>query len=557
MSFGNRNRLFLKGVLALILAAGLFYAAAGNAAEIISATAPVEAADAQKAKAVDPFTQSISLDLRDMDIIDVLKFLSLKGKFNLAISKTISGRVTLVMKEVTIGDALDIILRANNLAYNRVNNIVYIMLAEEYLNTYGKKFNDKTEVQIVNLRYAKPSYVLATLDSLKSNVGKIVIDEDTGSVVLIDTKENLGRMMDVLQKLDQKSETVTYKLQYALAKDIAAQLKTKLDAKSVGSIQADDRSNQLVISALPDRLAEVTKIIKELDTPTKAVLIEVRILQIILNPNYDYGINWSNPFGQSGVGALKNLNVLQAFPISSTVSSLGTLGSITYGKLDPDMLQAQISALKQVVNSRVIARPRLMATNGEEANIHIGDTIPYVTSTTTGTGDTATVSEQINFIDVGIKLKVTPNINDDGFVTMKVRPEISSRTKDVETPKKALIPQINTTYVETNVIVKDGHTVIIGGLKQLANKDTVSGLPYLMDMPIAGNLFKNTSKNLTDTEIVIFLTPHIVTGDHDALVDTNSPLSDKKDIHPDETYTANSAQDSTEAKKEVTQTNAK
>jgi len=477
----------------------------------------------------DPLSQSISLDLRDMDIIDVLKFLSLKGKFNVAISKSIAGNVTLVMKEVTIGDALDIILRANNLAYNRIDNIFYIMTAEEYLSTYGKKFNDATDVRIMNLKYAKPSYVLAALDNLKSNVGKIVIDEDTGSVVLIDTKENLARMMKVIELMDQKIETKTFRLQYAVAKDIAAQLKQRLDSKSVGSIQADERSNQLVISAFPERLKEAEGIIKSLDSPTKAVLIEVRILQITLNPTDDFGIDWSNPLGQSQTGFLKNIGIQQNFPISSTVTTLGTVGSVSYGKMSPDMLQLEISALKQVISNRVIARPRLMVTNNQEANIHIGDTIPYVTSTTTGTGDTATVSEQINFIDVGIKLKVTPLINDDGFVTMKIRPEISSRTKDVQTPKGALIPQVNTTFVETNAIVEDGCTVIIGGLKQLTNATSKAGLPYLMDMPVVGQAFQNNSKNFNDTEMVIFLTPHIIIGKHDV-------LDDKTDVHSNQSY---------------------
>lgn len=502
-----------------------------NPAELRAQEAVLLKTEGANTKKIDLLSQNISLDLREMDIIDVLKFLSLKGKFNLAISKSISGSVTLVMKEVTISDALDIVLRANNLAYNRVDNIFYIMTAEEYLSTYGKKFNDATDVRIISLKYAKPSYVLAALDNMKSNVGKIVIDEDTGSVVLIDTKENLRKMMEVLDLMDKKIETRTYKLQYAVAKDIAAQLKLRLDSKSVGSIQADDRSNQLVISAFPERLKEVEQIIKSLDSSTKAVLIEVRILQIILNPQDDFGINWSNPLGNLSekYRYVKNLDIQQNFPISSTISALGTVGSLTYGKLDPDLLQLEISALKQVVSSRVIARPRLMVTNNQEANIHIGDTIPYVTSTTTGTGDTATISEQINFIDVGIKLKVTPTINDDGYVTMKIRPEISSRTKDIETPQKALIPQVNTTFVETNAIVQDGCTVIIGGLKQLTNKSSKSGLPYLMDMPVVGHAFKNESKNFNDTEMVIFLTPHIISGPHDV-------LEEKNDIHQDKTY---------------------
>lgn len=482
--------------------------------------------------------QEISLDLRDMDIVDVLKFLSLKGKFNLAISKTVSGRVTLAMKRVTIKNALDIILKSNGLASYWSDNIIYVMPGEEYLNTYGKKFDDKTNVKIFSLRYAKPSYVLATLDSIKSNIGKVIIDEDTGSVVLIDTDDNLKKMVEVLKEMDSGIDSKTFKLQYAAAKDIAAQLKLRLDAKSVGSIQADDRSNQVVVSALPDRLVEIERLIRELDAPTKAVLIEVRILRIVLNPQYDAGINWSNPFGQAD-GSWNKLNLIQAFPISSTLSGIGTLGSLTYGTSNQNLLQVNLKMLKQVNDARTIARPRLMVTNNEEANIHIGDTIPYVTSTTTGTGDTATVSEQINFIDVGIKLKVKPTINDDGMVTMKVRPEISSRTKDVLTPQGASIPQVNTTFVETTAIVKDGYTVIIGGLKQLVNTNNEKGLPGFMDIPIAGKAFKNEARSLEDTEICIFLTPHVVSG-------STSVMDEKRDILPEKDYeTADTTEDVT------------
>ncbi|MEI8344913.1 MAG: secretin N-terminal domain-containing protein, partial [Candidatus Omnitrophota bacterium] len=285
--------------------------------------------------------QNISLDLRDMDIVDVLKFLSLKGKFNLAINRSIQGRATLSMKSVSIKNALDIIVKSNGLAYYWVNNILYVLTAEEYVNTYGKKFDDRSAVRIFNLRYAKPSYVLATLDSLKSNLGKVIIDEDTGSVILIDTEENLEKMIAVLKQVDVSVVTTTFKLQYAQAKDIAAQLKQKLDAKSVGSIQADDRSNQVIVTALPDRLVEVEKLIKDLDAPTKGVLIEVRILQITLNPQFDFGINWSNPFAQTGIGFLKDLAVSQVFPISATNIG-GTVGSFAYGASSPQELQMAI-----------------------------------------------------------------------------------------------------------------------------------------------------------------------------------------------------------------------
>ncbi len=474
-------------------------------------------------------SKKISLDLRDMDIVDVLKFLSLKGDFNLAMDNRIAGRVTLVMKDVTISDALDVVLKTNHLAYHAVGDIVYVMTAEEFLSTYGKKYSDVTEVKIVSLKYAKPSYVLAALDSLKSNLGKIVIDEDSGSVVIIDTPDNLVSILDSIHKIDKPRSSEVYQLMHAKAEDLAAQLKTRLDAKALGSIQADARSNQLLVTASQETIREVWALVKKLDKPTKAVLLEVRILKILLNPKYDYGIEWSNPFGRSGSGTVRDFNLGSTFPIATSISSVGTLAAFSYGLTDASLLQFKINALEQVIDTKTIATPRLMVTNNEEAQIHIGDTIPYVTSTTTGTGDTATVSEEINFIDVGIKLNVLPTINEDGTVLIKIRPEISSQTKTITTPQAAEIPQINTTFVETTILVQDGHTVILGGLKQLVNTVNTSGVPGLMNLPFFGKFFRNDSKSLEDTEIVIFLTPHVVKGNEDMNLDKAKVESIKSD----------------------------
>lgn len=495
----------------------------------LAAQAAAQSGEGPSVSLREALAKKISLDLRDMDIVDVLKFLSMKGNFNLAMDNRIGGRVTLIMKSVSIIDALEVVLKTNHLAYQPIGDIVYVMTEEDYLSTFGKKFSDVTQVRIVNLKYAKPSYVLAALDSLKSNLGKIVIDEDSGSVVVVDTPQNLDLIMHTINQIDRPRDSKVYQLQHAKAADIAAALKTRLDAKALGSVQADERSNQLLLSGSPERIQEVTKILKDLDKPIKAVLVEVKILQLILNPEYHYGIDWSNPFGRSGSGTARDFNISQAFPIATSASTAGALTAVSYGLSDASLLQLRIQALEQVQDTRTIASPRLMVTNNEEAQIHIGDTIPYVTSTTTGTGDTATVSEEINFIDVGIKLNVTPTINEEGWVLLKIRPEISSQTDTIETPQGAEIPQINTTFVESTILVKDGYTVIIGGLKQLTNTETDRGVPGLSRLPLLGKLFKSKSNTLEDTEIAIFLTPHIVTGD-------KSNADQHQQILPDKNY---------------------
>ena len=151
--------------------------------------------------------------------------------------------------------------------------------------------------------------------------------------------------------------------------------------------------------------------------------------------------------------------------------------------------------------------------NNQEAKILVGSKEPYVTTqiSQTGTG-TAVTAESVNFIDVGVKLFVTPSIARDGFVQMKIRPEISSRTGTLTTAQKNEIPIVETTEAETVVMVEDGNVVILGGLiKDEVSRDE-QRVPILGDIPILGIPFRSTKKTVKRTELVLFLTPHIITG---------------------------------------------
>ena len=476
--------------------------------------------------------QRISLDLRNMNVVDVYKFLAFKGKFNISISKNVSGRVTLFLKNVSIKDALDIISIANNLGYRLMgDNIIHVMTEEEYLAMYGKRFSDKRIVKIIYLKYAKPAYVLEALKNIKSDIGRVVIDEDTGSVVMIDMKENIERMERAISKMEHPLETRIYDLKYAKAEDVAAKLRQKIENKAVGSVQADVRSNQIIVRAFPERLEEVGELIRALDKKTKAVLIEVRILKVVLNPKLNQGIDWEAIFKD-----LNSLDLVGSFPISSeisTKSALGTVGKIAVGNVDEDNFRMELKMLKQVSETKVLANPRIMVTDREEARIHIGDKLAFVTTTTVGTGEAQRINEEVHFIDVGVKFKVTPIINDDGFISMKIQPEISSKSGELVTPQGAKIPLINTTVVETDVIVKDGNTIVIGGLRQDELIRIKKGIPGLMDIPGLGKIFSNYSKEKVQSEIVIFLTPHIVSGEEN-IVDREFKRKGK--IKPDKTY---------------------
>ena len=476
-------------------------------------------------------SRMITLDVREMNIIDVLKFLSLKGDFNMVTSGNVQGRVTLYLKNVSIKDALDIILISNNLAYYLQNEILNILGGTEYEAMFGKRFNNKQQVAIVNLKYAKPGYVVSALESIKSALGKIIIDEDTGSVVMIDTPESLAQMRKSLEEMEKPIDVVVYSLQYAKADVVAEKLKARLDALTVGSITMDERSNQVIIRALPGRSQEVEAMLKGLDVPTKEVLIDINVLQIVLKPKFDMGIDWSLDFSSLNDPWLKNLTFKNTFLNEGSLSSSDNLSStftkIGVGSITVNHFASSVRMLQQVSDTKILSNPKILVTNNEEATIHIGDTVPYIISTTSGTGDNAITSEDVRFVDVGLKLNVKPTINDDGFVTMRLKPEISTVVSSL-TSKGGGIPQVNKTFVETTVMIQDGTTIILGGLKKDNKVHTKKGLPGLMDIPIVGRIFSRATDSIEKTEIVLFITPHIITGDKN-LYDINGTIQPSKD----------------------------
>ncbi len=456
--------------------------------------------------------REITLDVREMNVVDVLKFLALKGDFNLVTSSQVQGRVTLYLKNVKIKDALDIALISNGLAYHVERDIIHVITDQEYEYMYGRRFNEKDIVEIITLKYAKPSYVLSALEGVKSTLGRVIIDEDTGSVVLIDTPESIDKMKMIIGQIENPLETIVYSLQYAKAVGIVDQLKAKVDANTVGSVTADERTNSVIVRAYSGRKTEVEKLIKGLDVATKEVLVDMRVIQVVFKPQMDFGIDWDAEFASKDVKFSSFM--LDENNLASSDNLFSKYGRIGIGFMDGDGFEARIRALKQVSDTKILSNPKILVTNNEEAKIHVGDTVPYIISTTSGTGENAITSEDVRFVDVGLKLGVIPTINDDGFITIVMKPEISTVTGTIASAGGG-IPKVNKTMIETTVMVKDGMTVVMGGLKK-DNKVSVNrGVPVLMDLPFLGNFFQSRSESIESTEIVIFITPHIIKGDED------------------------------------------
>jgi type II secretory pathway component GspD/PulD (secretin) len=458
---------------------------------------------AEEPAAEDGKNTRISLDLKGIDIIELLRLLSIKTGYTIVPSREVAGRINIFLNNITFDDALEIILVSQNLAAERKNNIIRVMTNNEYKNLYGRDYNEKRRMEWVKLQYANPVDVFDVLKQVKSDVGKIIADQTSGVIILIDTEEKLNEMMANIKALDTPVTTQVFELQYGKVKDLKEQLESMI-SKGPGKVSIDERTNKAVIADLPERMNDIRRAITAFDESTRQVFIEAEIVQVVLNREYRRGISWELLRSK-----LDSLDLTGTFTSTFT----GANQEISVGTVATDKYNAVLQLLKIYGDTKVLSRPKLAVLNNEEAKILVGTKEAYVTQTLSQ-GDTTTVtSENIEFIDVGVKLNVVPTINKDGFISMKIKPEVSTVLETLETSLGSEIPIVETTESETVVKIKDGNTIIIGGLMKEEKTDTVQGLPILSRLPFVGMLFCNRYAQNRNTETIVFITPHIITGE--------------------------------------------
>lgn len=451
-------------------------------------------------------SNKISLDIKGMDVIDVLKMLATRSGINIVVGKNVVGKVTLFIKDVSIEDAFDIVILANDLAYEKKGDIVNVMTQRDYEVKYGERFQDKKEAKSIQLKYVRAANLAITLNQIKSPIGRVVPDDASNTLFLIDTPESIEKMLAFIKEADLPLETRVFSLNYAQADKLTTKIQESV-TKGVGSIKMDERTNKIAITDYPQKLDEIAKIISAFDEKIPQVLIDAQIIEIRPSDKLEMGVNWDYWIN-------KYFETKAVLPINTTNTVF--LGTTSATPAAPGDYKVIFDILRTIGDTKILSSPRIMALNNQEAKILVGEKDAYITSTTSqsGTGTTVT-SQEVNFVDVGIKLYVTPNANRDNFVTMKIRPEISSaETKDIISEDMVTqVPIVSTSEAETTVVVKDGVTIIIGGLRKDERLKTTKRLPILGDLPWIGYLFGSTSDQVRKTDLVILLTPHIMSGE--------------------------------------------
>jgi len=454
----------------------------------------------------EPSPQWVSCDLKNADLSDVLKLFSDQTGENIVLGPNVSSaEVTIRLEDVPLEKALNLVLRIHDLDYRRIGNVIVIDSPEHLADIFPapqppEKIPEETTTQVINLEYADAQSVVTSINS--AFPGAASADTRIQAVIVKGTPDQIREIRSLIANLDVPGPpppppppappppvTQVFKVKYATATEVAGQLGGLVPG---GSIIVDSRLNSLIVTGTEGTLTTVKDFLASVDVPQPQVSLELKVLEVSTNASRNLGVNWNAavettweeqntmpgdgqvPLDGGGIGI--HTFTRSAFELNSTINFLLSSGQ-----------------------SKLLANPRVTTMDGLQANIHIGDRIPLVYY------DPRAGLYQATYIDVGVVLTITPIVNGDGYITTQVVPEVSSVTNFIQN-----FPQVATRTASTTVRVKDGDTIIIGGLLSDNERVSLSKVPILGDIPIIGALFRNKSTSIDSTEVVFMVTPRVL-----------------------------------------------
>lgn len=457
---------FRKQPSALLIAAvkgeySFDYSLNGTYLEVV--VKPVKEQQAPKQKSIlEKEGKKISINFQDIPVRNVLQLIADYNDFNLVVSDSVSGNLTLRLDGVPWQQVLDIILQVKGLDKRVDGNVVLVAPKAEL---------DAQEQQILE---------------------KARLEEELG---------------------DLSSQIV--KVKFAKASEIADMIGgdgalSMLSER--GSLSVDERTNALLIRDLQENIDVIREIVDSLDVPVKQVQIEARIVTVNEGNLDELGVRWgySNTNGSTSIGGSIEDNVYGFVPIddmlnvnlAATSANASTI-AFQVAKLGSDMLlDLELSALQRESKAEVISSPRLITTNKKPAYIEQGTEIPYLESSSSG-------ATSVAFKKAVLSLKVTPQITPDNRLVLDLS-VTQDRPGDIVKTGTGEAVAINTQRIGTQVLVNNGETVVLGGIFQHSVTDAVDKVPLLGDLPVLGALFKRTYQQMGKSELLIFVTPKVV-----------------------------------------------
>ncbi len=478
-----------------------------------------------------PFSgRPVTFNFQDVPVRTVLQLIAEESNLNIVASDTVQGNVTLRLINVPWDQALDIVLQAKSLDKRRSGNVVWVAPQSEIAKFEQDK--EDARIAIENRVETVTEYIPVSYGNAE-DIAKLLTDESKGN-------QGGGGGSGGQSGGGGGSQ----------------QSRGFLSPR--GSLSFDRRTNTLLVIDIPARVAEIRRLVSQLDKPVDQVLIEAKIVIATEDFARELGAKFGINGSRNGVGfgnsignttgtlnsivdatsryntAIRDNNIANAdraangqpqlpaplrpvpsiikgnnVDIGATVGSLITSNpaSLAFTILNAGYaLDIELSAMQEEGRGEVISNPRVVTSNQREAVIKQGREIGYVTTSISG----GLVTQTVNFKDVVLELKVTPTITNDGRVFLNMAVKKDELEEFINTANGS-VPLIAKREVNTAVLVEDGNTVVIGGVYEFADRSQASKVPFLADLPILGNLFKKKGRGKTKAELLIFVTPKVMT----------------------------------------------
>lgn len=401
---------------------------------------------------------NVSIDFRDADIQNVLRILSYKSGVNIVTGPEVTGLVTIKLKDVPWKRALEVVLETYG---------------------YGYEFKD--------------------------------------NIITVTTIEGLKRRREDATLLAEQEPLVTktFVLNYAKASEVIASLDKMKTVR--GTINYDERTNTLIVRDLSRNMDLIEGVVKQLDRTTPQVLIEAKVVETTLDNSEKLGIDWTTKVGVGGAQrpitwpftAHSDNKFMRADDLPGAGDA-----DFSYGTLNFQQMSAVLEMLRNRTDTNILSNPRIVTINNKPAKIVVGKQYPFPQYTYNDQQAKYQVSGW-EYKDIGIIFEVTPHVNNAGYITLDLWPQVTDILGFV-TVENASVPQLSQEQAKTSVMIKDGETLVIAGLIKDQVTNTKKKVPFLGDIPLVGLLFQKTEKTVVKQDLLIFVTPHIINNDDPA-----------------------------------------
>jgi len=407
----------------------------------------------------------------------------------------------------------------------RMQKVVCIDVNDVPIATVMRQLADQVQVDLIMSPKVIGNVTVSLTDVSLDEALRCILDVHGAGIIV---GENVIRILsrEEMPEIAERLVTETFEITYADVMQVVKALEKFKSAQ--GSVSSIEGTSHIIVTDTENKVRDITNLLSTIDRMTPQVLVEVRIYDITSKDNLDLGIDWyagrRTNWNASGypvnddiivekggndtyVGSRTDPSLEAGFIAGTNKTENSTQGYLRFGLLNDSIdINGILRAERENIYAKLLANPRIMVVDNEQATFDIVTEHPYVERTITA----GSTTETVKFKNVGVKLVVTPHVAGKDMLRLNIAPEFSVLVTRVQIASSN-VPVVNTRKVNTIALVRDGQAVVLGGLRKKETSMQVNKVPILGDLPVLGNLFKFEGESTVTTELVIFITPHIVT----------------------------------------------